>query len=50
MELLLNFRMDAKKNKDFAQSDKIRDELLKLGIVVKDKKDGFDWELEYLSG
>ncbi|SDC74217.1 cysteine--tRNA ligase [Williamwhitmania taraxaci] len=46
VELLLNFRMDAKKNKDFAQSDKIRDELLKLGIVVKDKKDGFDWELE----
>ena len=46
VEMLLNLRMDAKKNKDFAQSDKIRDELLKLGIVVKDKKDGFDWELE----
>jgi cysteinyl-tRNA synthetase len=46
VDMLLNLRMDAKKNKDFAQSDKIRDELLKLGIVVKDKKDGFDWELE----
>ena len=46
VELLLNFRMEAKQNKNFALSDKIRDELLKLGIVVKDKKDGCDWELE----
>jgi len=46
VEILLNLRMDAKKNKNFAQSDKIRDELSKLGIVVMDKKDGFDWELE----
>lgn len=46
VEMLLNLRMEAKTNKDFAQSDKIRDELTKLGIVVKDRKDGFDWELE----
>ena len=45
VDLMLNIRLEAKKNKDFAMSDKIRDELGKLGITIKDKKDGFDWEL-----
>jgi cysteinyl-tRNA synthetase len=44
MEMILSLRQEAKKNKDFALSDRIRDELGKLGIVVKDKKDGADWE------
>jgi len=46
VDLLLNIRLDAKARKDFANSDKIRDELLKIGITVKDKKDGFDWEVK----
>lgn len=46
IKILLNIRMEAKKNKDFAISDKIRDELNKIGIIVKDKKDGFDWEVK----
>jgi len=46
IDLLLNIRLEAKKNKDFATSDKIRDELNKIGIIVKDKKDGFEWELK----
>ena len=46
MELILNLRQEAKKNKDFALSDHIRDELGKIGIIVKDKKDGSDWEIE----
>ena len=46
VNLLLNIRLEAKKNKDFATSDKIRDELNKIGIIVKDKKDGFEWELK----
>lgn len=45
VDLLLNIRMEAKKNKDWATSDKIRDELAKIGFVVKDKKDGFEWSL-----
>ena len=44
--LLLNLRVDAKKNKDWATSDKIRNHLAELGIVVKDTKDGFEWELK----
>ena len=46
VDLLLNLRVDAKKNKDWATSDKIRNHLAELGIVVKDTKDGFEWELK----
>ncbi|WP_320051572.1 cysteine--tRNA ligase [uncultured Acetobacteroides sp.] len=45
INMLLNMRLEAKQNKDFATSDKIRDELNKLGVIVKDRKDGFDWEI-----
>lgn len=45
IEMLLNMRLQAKANKDFATSDRIRDELNKLGVTVKDRKDGFDWEI-----
>jgi cysteinyl-tRNA synthetase len=43
INLLLNVRVQAKANKDFSTSDKIRDELTSLGIVVKDTKEGFEW-------
>lgn len=46
VDLLLNIRQDAKANKDFATSDKIRDELKEMGIAVKDTKDGFEWNIE----
>jgi len=46
IDMLLNLRIEAKTKKDFATSDRIRDELGKLGVVVKDKKDGFDWEIK----
>ncbi len=45
INLILEIRMEAKKNKDYATSDKIRDALQKMGVVVKDKKDGFEWEI-----
>lgn len=41
--LLLNLRMEAKARKDFDTSDRIRNELIKLGFEIKDKKDGFEW-------
>jgi len=34
-----------KAKKDFATSDKIRNELTALGFEIKDKKDGFDWKI-----
>ena len=47
IDLLLQLRMESKANKDWATADKIRDELAKLGFVVKDTKDGFSWELKH---
>lgn len=45
INLVLDMRTDAKKNKEWATSDRLRDSLTSLGVKVKDKKDGFDWEL-----
>jgi cysteinyl-tRNA synthetase len=45
IDMILNLRLDAKKNKDFATSDKIRDELTNKGVTIKDTKDGFEWQL-----
>ncbi len=40
MELLIDIRKEAKAKKDFATSDKIRNQLTELGINLKDEKDG----------
>ncbi len=45
IRMVLDVRNEAKTKKDFATSDKIRDELVKLGIVVKDTKEGSTWSL-----
>ena len=45
VDMLLEQRTKAKANKDWATSDKIRDELASLGFEVKDTKDGFTWNL-----
>jgi cysteinyl-tRNA synthetase len=45
IDLLLNIRLEAKKNKDWATSDKIRNELSALGFEIKDTKDGFEWKI-----
>ena len=45
IDLLLNMRMEAKANKDWATSDKIRNELTTLGFEIKDTKEGFEWKL-----
>jgi cysteinyl-tRNA synthetase len=40
VELLIEIRRDARTRKDYATSDKIRNQLQQLGIVLKDEKDG----------
>ena len=40
VKVLINLRAEARANKDFALSDKIRDELAAVGIQLKDGKDG----------
>lgn len=44
MELILELRANARAQKDWAASDKIRDTLAEVGIQVKDGKDGVSWE------
>ena len=47
MDLLIDIRKEAKGKKDFATSDKIRNQLTKLGISLKDEKDGgMNWTIE----
>ena len=45
VDMLLEQRLKAKANKDWATSDLIRDQLAALGFEVKDTKDGFTWKL-----
>lgn len=46
IDALIERRTDARKNKDFAESDRIRDELAENGIVLEDKPDGTIWRRE----
>ncbi len=46
MDLVLAIRQDAKANKNWTISDKIRDDLKAAGINVKDTKDGAEWSIE----
>lgn len=45
VDLLLSLRLEAKQGKNWALSDRIRDELASYGFVVKDTKEGFEWSL-----
>ena len=46
MELVLQLRGNAKKSKDFDTADLIRDELDKVGIQIKDEREGSSWEVK----
>ena len=46
VEMVLEARKTAKANKDWATSDKIRDNLKEIGIVIKDTKDGCEWTIQ----
>jgi cysteinyl-tRNA synthetase len=45
VESLIAARNDARKSKNFKESDRIRDELAAMGVVIKDSKDGTSWEI-----
>lgn len=46
MNIVLNMRQEIKARKDFAAADKLRDDLKKNNITVKDTKDGAVWAIE----
>ena len=45
MQLVIDIRTKSRENKDWATSDKIRDDLTKAGIKIMDGKDGATWEI-----
>jgi cysteinyl-tRNA synthetase len=45
MQAVIRLRNEARKNRDFATSDRIRDELAALNIILKDSKEGTDWSI-----
>ena len=45
IELILELRRDARTEKNWVLSDKIRDRLLELGIKIKDGKDKTTWTM-----
>ncbi len=46
IEALINERADAKKQRDFARADQIRDELAAQGVVLEDSREGTSWRRE----
>ena len=45
IDRLISDRTAARARKDFKESDRIRDELAAMGVVIKDSKDGTTWEI-----
>jgi cysteinyl-tRNA synthetase len=45
IDSLISDRTAARARKDFKESDRIRDELAAMGVVIKDSKDGTTWEV-----
>ena len=43
MDLLIELRASARKNKDFATADKVRDSLTEIGITLEDRPGGTEW-------
>lgn len=46
IESMIQQRTDAKKNRDFAEADRIRDALAEEGIVLLDSREGTTWQIE----
>jgi len=46
MNIILDLRREARTNKDWATSDRLRDALAQAGVSIKDTKDGATWDLE----
>ena len=46
IELLIEIRKEARTNKDFALSDKVRDDLKELGVQLMDGKEGTTFEID----
>jgi cysteinyl-tRNA synthetase len=45
VETLIASRTAARARRDFKESDRIRDELAAMGVIIKDSKEGTTWEI-----
>jgi cysteinyl-tRNA synthetase len=45
MDMIIQLRNEAKAGRDFKKADRIREGLTRLGVTLKDRKDGTDWEI-----
>ena len=46
ISMLIEQRAKARLNKDYVESDRIRDELAKIGVILEDRADGTIWKVE----
>ena len=46
MKIIIDLRQEAKEKKEWNVSDRIRTDLRNAGIILKDQKEGAEWEIE----
>ncbi|MDQ7024335.1 MAG: cysteine--tRNA ligase [Anaerolineae bacterium] len=46
IQMLIDMRAQARAEKNFAESDRLRDELAKIGVILEDRADGTVWKVE----
>ena len=46
MKLLIDLRAEARKKKDFATADRIRNTLSEIGVVLEDRPGGTEWSVK----
>ncbi len=45
IQMLIDLRVQARKSKNWAESDRIRDELAAIGVILEDRADGTVWKV-----
>jgi cysteinyl-tRNA synthetase len=46
IESLVYLRQEARRQRDFGEADRLRDELARLGVILEDTRDGTTWKLQ----
>jgi cysteinyl-tRNA synthetase len=46
IESLVYLRQEARRQRDFGEADRLRDELARLGVLIEDTRDGTTWKLQ----
>jgi cysteinyl-tRNA synthetase len=46
IESLVYLRQEARRQRDFGEADRLRDELARLGVILEDTRDGTTWKVQ----